>query len=132
MPELERSRPRPQVPAEPQEEILARARRAAAIASELKGEDIRILDMRGLVTYTDYLVICSGRNTRQTRRIAEEIGLRLKGEYGIIPLGVEGEAAGEWILMDYLDFIVHVFTPERRDFYRLDVLWKEANMEIVL
>ena len=99
------------------------------MASKIKGEDIRILDMRELVTYTDYLVICSGRNTRQTRHIAEEIGLELKKELGLMPAGVEGYSVGEWILLDYLDFVVHVFTPERRDFYRLDVLWKEAPAE---
>ncbi len=123
----ERVRPAP----DRQEEILSWARRAAAVASELKAEDIHILDMRELVTYTDFLVICSGRSGRQARRISEEIGLKLKTELGLRPDGVEGDASGEWILMDYLDFIVHVFTPEKREFYRLDVLWKEAPVETV-
>lgn len=104
---------------------------AAATASGLKGEDIRILDMHGLVTYTDYLVICSGRSIRQTRRIAEEVALKLKKELGLVPTHAEGEAHGEWILLDYLDFIVHVFTPDARRFYRLDVLWKEAPAEFI-
>ena len=126
---LDPSGPLVRHPAKGQEDIQGCARRAAAVASKFKGEDIRILDMRELVTYTDYLVICSGRNTRQTRRIAEEIGLELKKQLGLMPAGVEGYTVGEWILLDYLDFVVHVFTPERRDFYRLDVLWKEAPAE---
>ena len=74
--------------------------------------------------YTDFLVICTGRNTRLTKRIAEEVGFKLKQESGILPAGNEGAGDGEWILLDYLDFMVHVFTPEAREFYRLDVLWK--------
>ncbi len=117
--------------ADQQEEIHRRALLAAAVASNLKAEDIRVLDMRSLVSYTDYLVICTGRSTRQTRRISEEIGLLLKRDLRLLPLGVQGDAAGDWILMDYLDFIVHIFTPETRDFYRLDVMWKEAPAETV-
>ncbi|HEX2986713.1 MAG TPA: ribosome silencing factor [Chloroflexota bacterium] len=126
-----RERIRQPLTEEQHEEIRRRARKAAEIAADLKAEDIRILDMRSLVTYTDYLVICTGRSTRQTRRISEEIGFRLKKEFGLLPLGVEGDAAGEWILMDYLDFIVHVFTPETREFYRLDVMWKQAPTEVL-
>jgi ribosome-associated protein len=104
---------------------------AAATASGMKGEDIRILDVHDLVTYTDFLVLCSGRSSRQAGRIAEEIALKLKKELGIMPSSVEGERPGEWILLDFLDFIVHVFTPEARDFYRLDVLWKQAPVEVI-
>ena len=93
--------------------------------------DIRIIDMHELVTYTDYLVVCSGRSTRQTRRIAEEVTLKLKKELGLVPAHTEGAGDGEWVLIDYLDFIVHVFTPEAREFYRLDVLWKEAPALII-
>lgn len=128
-PDEPRERPRQPLTQNEQEEIRRRALRAAEVASDLKAEDIRLLDMRSLVTYTDFLVICTGRSTRQTRRISEEIGLKLKKEFGLFPLGVEGDAAGEWVLMDYLDFIVHIFTPETREFYRLDVMWKEAPAE---
>ena len=107
------------------------AREAAGVALALKGEDIRILTMHDLVTYTDFLVLSTGRSTRQTRRIAEEIGVRLKKAHGLLPHSVEGDRTGEWILMDYLDFIVHVFTPETREFYRLDNLWKTAPVEVV-
>jgi len=113
------------------ERIHDRVLLAGQTASGLKAEDIRVLDMRELISYTDYLLICTGRSVRQTRRIVEEIALRLKREDGQLPGHVEGQAGGEWILMDYLDFVVHVFTPEAREFYRLDVLWKDAPLERV-
>jgi ribosome-associated protein len=113
------------------EAVRDRARRAAQAAVDMKADEVKILDMHELVTYTDFLVVCTGRNTRLTKRIAEEIGFRLKSEMGIRPMGTEGSAGGEWILLDYLDFVVHVFTPEAREFYRLDVLWKQAPVEVV-
>ncbi len=113
------------------EMVHARVRLAAAAALDLKAEDVKILEMHELITYTDYLLLCTGRNVRQTKRIAEEIAFRLKQESGAVPAGVEGTAGNEWILLDFLDFIVHVFTPEARAFYRLDVLWKQAPVEVV-
>jgi ribosome-associated protein len=113
------------------ETIHERARLAARVAAAVKGQDVKVLDMRNLVTYTDYLVMCTGRNVRLTRRIAEEVVFRLKEAEGLLAAGTEGLGGGEWILLDYLDFMVHVFTPEARDFYRLDVLWKQAPTEIV-
>ena len=111
--------------------IRERARLAAAAASSVKGEDIKILDMHELVAYTDFLIVCTGRNARLTKRISEEVGFKLKQEMGILPAGSEGAGDGEWILLDYLDFMVHVFTPEAREFYRLDVLWKSAPVEAI-
>jgi ribosome-associated protein len=113
------------------ETIHERARLAAAAASSVKAEDVKILDMHELVAYTDYLVICTGRNVRLTKRIAEEVSFKLKQETRILPAGSEGAGDGEWVLLDYLDFMVHVFTPEARDFYRLDVLWKSAPAETI-
>jgi ribosome-associated protein len=113
------------------EAIRERVRLAAASASAVKAEDVKILDMHELVTYTDFLLICTGRNSRLTRRIAEEVAFKLKQEYKILPASTEGVGDGEWILLDYLDFMVHVFTPEAREFYRLDVLWKRAPVEEV-
>lgn len=81
--------------------------------------------MREVCSYTDFFLICSGRSPRQTKAVADEVRFRLKQE-GVSVLRVEGEPEGEWILMDYLSVIVHVFTPRARDFYRLEVLWKEA------
>ena len=99
---------------------------------DVKADEVKILDMHELVTYTDFLVVCTGGNVRLTRRIAEEVAFRLKAEAGVLPVGTEGAGGGEWILLDFLDFIVHVFTPKAREFYRLDVLWKQAPAETVL
>ena len=104
---------------------------AARAALDVKGEDVTILDVHELVSYTDFMVMCTGRNTRLTRRIAEEVAHKVKGATGILPTRNEGSKDGEWILIDFLDFVVHVFTPEARDFYRLEVLWKEAPTEVV-
>lgn len=113
------------------ETIYERARLAARAAAGVKAEEVKILDMHELVSYTDFLVLCTGRNVRLTKRIANEVSFKLKQEEGLLPAGSEGLGDGEWILLDYLDFMVHVFTPEARDFYRLDVLWKRAPAETV-
>jgi ribosome-associated protein len=102
------------------------ARRLAAIADDKKGSDLMALDVRALVGYTDYLVICTARNERQAKAIHDEVHLRLKREHGLLAASVEGEADGRWVLMDYLDCVLHVFVPELRERYRLEVLWTEA------
>jgi ribosome-associated protein len=101
------------------------ARLLAGIADSKKAEDVVALDMRSLVAYTDFLVVCTVRNERQAKAIHDEVHLRLKREQGLLPASVEGEADG-WVLMDYLDCVLHVFVPELRERYRLDVLWAEA------
>jgi ribosome-associated protein len=102
------------------------AERIAAIASDRKAEDIRLIDLRSLVAYTDTLVVCSGNTERQTKAIHDAVHQQLKDDGGLLPRRVEGEREGRWILMDYLDCIVHVFTPEARAYYRLEQLWGEA------
>jgi ribosome-associated protein len=104
----------------------AMARMLAEIADSKKGEDVVALDMRGLVGYTDFLVVATARNERQAKAIHDEVHLRLKRELGLLPANVEGEADAQWVLMDYLDSVLHVFVPELRERYRLDVLWAEA------
>ena len=126
-----RERPQTAVSEVGLEHIHARAMSAALAAVNVKADEVKILDMHELVSYTDYLVLCTGRNVRLTRHIAEEIAFKLKQEAGLLPAGTEGTASGEWILLDYLDFVIHVFTPEAREFYRLDVLWKQAPVESV-
>jgi ribosome-associated protein len=84
--------------------------------------------MRELVVYTDYMIVCTGSTPRQTKAISDEIRKQLK-EQGTSPRRIEGEREAEWILMDYLDVVVHVFTPQAREFYRLDRLWGEAPQE---
>jgi ribosome-associated protein len=111
---------------EPPANPLDLALTAAASASAKKAQDIVLLDMRGQVTYTDYLVVCTGQTPRQTKAISDEIRRCLKDEHGILARRVEGEREGEWILIDLLDAVVHVFTPQAREFYRLDRLWRAA------
>jgi ribosome-associated protein len=101
------------------------ARRMAAIADEKKAAEIVALDMAELVGYTDYLVICTARNERQVKAIHDEVYALLKRD-GLVPDHVEGAREASWLLMDYLDCILHVFVPEARDHYRLETLWGEA------
>jgi ribosome-associated protein len=101
------------------------ARLLAAIADEKKAVDIVALDMRGLVGYTDFLVICTARNERQAKAVHDEVYARLKAD-GRLPDHVEGARQARWVLLDYLDCVLHVFVPEERDYYRLENLWGEA------
>ena len=107
------------------------AERIAAIASDRKATDIRVLDLREVVGYTDYFVICSGNTERQTKAIYDAIHKELKDSQRALPRRVEGEREARWILMDYLDVVVHVFTPDAREFYRLEQLWGEAPKRAV-
>ena len=104
----------------------ALARLMAEIADSKMAEDVIALDMRSLVGYTDFLVVCTARNERQAKAVHDEVHLRLKHDHGMLPATVEGAANGRWVLMDYLDCVLHVFIPELRERYRLDVLWGEA------
>ena len=103
----------------------ALAERIAAIASDRKAIDIRIRDVRAVAGYTDFFVVMSGNTERQTKAIHDAIYRGLKDD-GLLPRSVEGEREARWILMDYLDVVVHIFTPDARSFYRLDQLWGEA------
>ena len=107
------------------------ANRIAEIASDRKAIDIRVVDVRELVSYTDYLVICSGNSERQTNAIRDAIHKQLKDDHGLLPRRAEGSTEARWILLDYLDCVVHVFTPDARDFYRLDKLWGDAPQRAV-
>ena len=105
----------------------ALARRIAAVALDKKGRDVVVLDMRDAVAYTDFLVIATGNTERQTQAIEDAIYRELKaGEDGRTPERVEGKPESRWILMDYLDCVVHIFTPAARDYYRLETLWGEV------
>jgi ribosome-associated protein len=95
-------------------------------ASDRKAEEIVTLDLRAIGGFADYFLICTGRSDRQCRAIHDAIHLGMKTELGMLPARVEGVSEGHWILMDYLDVVVHVFTPETRERYRLEQLWGEA------
>ncbi len=101
---------------------------AASACEDKKAEDIRILALDPAESgLTDYFLICNGTNDRQNIAISDEIEIRLKREFGVYPNSVEGRRQAEWILMDYVDFIVHVFSPEKRAFYGLERLRKSAT-----
>ena len=105
---------------------LEQARRIAALAQEKLAEDVVILDMRPECSFTDYFVIATGRNPRQTQAIADEVRQKLKQDHRLIPRSVEGEREATWVIADYLDVVLHVFTPEARAFYRLEELWGDV------
>jgi ribosome-associated protein len=98
----------------------------AELAADRKAIDIVELDVREVVGYTDYFVICSGNSERQTKAIHDAIHRGLKERHGMLPRTVEGLNQARWILMDYLDVVAHVFTPDTRSFYRLEQLWGEV------
>lgn len=104
----------------------ALARRLAELADDKKAEEIVALDMRELVSYTDFLVICTARNERQARAIVDEVRVRVKRDTGLLPGGVDGAGADGWVVLDYLDCVLHVFTPEARERFQLEDLWRDA------
>jgi len=101
-------------------------RAIATIASDRKAIDIVALDLREVAGYTDFFLICSGNTDRQTKAIHDAIHGELKKAHGILPRRVEGITQARWILMDYLDCVVHIFTPDMRDYYRLEQLWGDV------
>jgi len=102
------------------------ARHLAAIADSKKAEDLVVLDMRELVAYTDFLAICTARSERQARAIVDEVRVWVKRESGLLPGGVDGGGEAGWTILDYLDCVLHVFTPEARERYGLEDLWRDA------
>jgi len=98
----------------------------ASYADDKKASAIVELDLRGVVDYADFFVICSGGTDRQVKAIHDGIHAGCKTEHGLLPTRVEGLPRAQWVLMDYLDVIVHVFVPEVREFYALERLWGEV------
>ena len=98
----------------------------AAFAADKKAIDIVALDLRGIAGYTDFFLICSGGSDRQTKAIHDGIHEGMKKQHDTLPRRVEGASEARWILMDYLDCVVHVFTPDTRDYYRLEQLWGDV------
>jgi ribosome-associated protein len=99
---------------------------AISAALDKKAENVQVLDLRGGSAFTDFFIIATGNNIRQCQAIADGIEAALK-KTGVRPALVEGYSRAEWILLDYFDFIVHVFTPATRDFYALERLWGDAE-----
>ncbi len=99
---------------------------AVRAAESKKATDIRILDLTGITSFTDYFVICTGANARQIQAISDEIGLQMK-KHGELPISVEGYQQAEWVLADYGDLLVHIFSPKSREYYDLERLWRNAK-----
>ena len=110
---------------------LEQARRIAALAQDKLARDVVIMDMQPVCSYTDYFVVATGNNPRQTKAIWDEVYAVLKRDERLLPRSVAGEAEATWIVADYLDVVLHVFTPDARDFYRLDDLWGDVPQEVV-
>jgi ribosome-associated protein len=100
--------------------------KAVRAALDKKASDVVVLDLRNTPAFTDFFILCSGHSTRQVKAIADAVEETLRAGK-VRPAHVEGYERGEWVLMDYFTFIVHVFTPQTRDFYSLERLWGDAE-----
>lgn len=98
----------------------------AGYAGDVKAIDIVALDVRGVLDYADFFLVASGNTDRQTKAIHDRIHEGMKKDHGLLPRRVEGTQEAKWILMDYLDVVIHIFTPETRSFYALEKLWGEV------
>lgn len=110
-----------------QAELPEHVRGALSALEEHKGQSLVVLDMRAVSGFTDFMVLATGRSEPQVQALADAVEEKLR-EMGEKPRHVEGRSEAHWILLDYLDLIVHVFTPETRDFYQLEKLWRDAPM----
>lgn len=124
LPKTERPTRKNSIHNEPQEEppwlVAVRA------ADSRKAIDLKVLDLSGITSFTDWFIICTGSNARQIQAIADEISLRLK-QRAELPINIEGYEQAEWVLMDYGDLIVHVFSAKAREYYDLERLWRQAK-----
>ena len=100
---------------------------AVRAAESKKAADIVVLDLKGVTSFADYFVICTGGNQKQVQAICDEVGLRLKHELSELPTNIEGYNQAEWVLSDYGDLLVHVFSPKSREYYGLERLWRGAR-----
>ncbi|MDR3698614.1 MAG: ribosome silencing factor [Candidatus Sulfopaludibacter sp.] len=100
---------------------------AVRAAESKKATDIRVLDLKGITSFADYFVICTGANQRQIQAIADEVRIQLKESAGELPTSVEGYSQAEWVLADYGDLLIHIFSPKSREYYGLERLWRSAR-----
>jgi ribosome-associated protein len=103
------------------------AQACAKAADETKAEHIRMWDMRGLSNLTDYMVVCSGSSMPQLRAILRDVAGKVEEEHGVKPVHAEGKADTRWVVLDFIDVMVHVMHQELRDYYGLEDLWKDAK-----
>jgi ribosome-associated protein len=107
----------------------ALARTLAEVATDKLARDVRLIDLRGVVSYTDYFVVCTGQNPRQTKAISDHVISEMQDKGYKRPRRRESDPEGTWLLLDYVDVVLHIFTPEARDFYRLESLWGQVPQE---
>jgi len=103
------------------------AQECAKAADETKAENIRIWDMRGISNLTDFMVVCTGTSMPQLRAILRDVAGKIADEHGVKPTHTEGQPDTRWVVLDFIDVMVHVMDPELREFYRLEELWKDAK-----
>ena len=99
---------------------------AVRACQEKQATDLKVLDLREVTSFTDYFIVCSGSNSKQNTAIGDEV-LRMMKKRGELPISAEGFQSSEWILIDFADFIVHIFSPKAREYYDLERLWKSAK-----
>jgi len=114
-------------PALPFAELDPEVKLAVECAADRKAFDMRVLDLRDVASFTEFFIICSGANQRQVQAIADQIEEQLKKQLTTRPVRIEGYSSAEWVLLDYGDFIVHIFNKESREFYDLERLWRDAR-----
>jgi ribosome-associated protein len=107
--------------------IPAEVKRVVAIMMDKQAEQVVVLKLKGISDITDFMVICQGNSTRQNSAISDEIRKKLSRQFKLKPFGVEGEREADWILLDYIDFVVHIFLEETRQRYSLEKLWMDAK-----
>jgi ribosome-associated protein len=100
---------------------------AVRAAEAKQAADIVVLDLTGITAFADYFVICTGANQKQVQAISDEVGLRLKYDAGEMPTNIEGYTQAEWVLADYGDLLIHIFSPKSREYYGLERLWRGAK-----
>ncbi|KAB2842202.1 ribosome silencing factor [bacterium] len=107
-------------------ETLALAKEIAQEALDTKAQDLKLLDLRDLVSYTDYFILATGTSDRHVKSIADRVHLKVKKKLGRLPISYEGLQSGQWVLLDYGDVVLHVFLEEQRKYYGLDAMWADA------
>lgn len=104
------------------------ARTIVTVLEEKKGEDILLLDLIGVCSFTDYFILCSGTSERLIKALSDEVRKVLKEKLSVVDQGVEGDAQSGWVLIDYGDVILHIFSKTLRDYYQLEDLWREGKV----
>lgn len=107
--------------------MTANVREAVRAAQDRKAVDLKVLDLKGLSSFTDFFLICTGTSTRHMQAISDAVAGQLEQAAGLAPAHIEGYAEAQWILLDYLEFVIHIFSEQSRRFYDLERLWKKAE-----